>query len=94
MCTGIIAWKKGSDGGIFKMDKKGEWLTAPEDQRWVNNKIRELAVPCATLPRTLYPNGRLSDQPSPDFLILHYNWLVGPSKLVRMKKNKHWLLPY
>jgi hypothetical protein len=94
MCTGIIAWKHGHDGGIFKMDKKAEWVTAPEDQRWVNNKVREFTVPCATLPRNLYPNGRLSDQPPSEFLILHYNWLVGPSKQMRMRKNKHWLLPY
>lgn len=96
-CTGVIAWSHGADGGIFKVTDKAAWLAAPEDQRWVNSQLHAKSVSYETLPRDMYPNGVFSEgwkAECPQASILHYNWLVGPSKLARMKKNCHWLLPY
>jgi hypothetical protein len=96
-CTGLIAFLHGHDGGIFKVTDRPTWLQAPEDQRWVNTQLQIKQIPYDTLQRDLYPNGVFSEgwkTECPQFSILHYNWLVGPSKLARMKKNGHWILPY
>lgn len=93
-CTGFIAWRHGADGGVFHLNDKAKWLAAPEDQRWVNQRLHETQTNYDTVPRDLYPNGVFSQEPPSDFYILHYNWLVGPAKMARMKKHKHWILPY
>lgn len=96
-CTGLIAFSHGVDAGIFKVTDKAAWSAAPEDQRFVNTQIQTKGLSYDTLPRELYPNGVFSEgwkTECPQFSILHYNWLVGPSKLARMKKNGHWILPY
>lgn len=90
-CTGIIAWKHGHDGGIFTMNDKALWNSAPEDQRWVNTKLQGVAY--GTLPRDLYPNGIFVEQDLP-YLVLHYNHLVGNAKLIKMKKGGNWIIPY
>ncbi len=96
-CTGLIVWSHGHDGGIFKVTDRALWAQAPEDQRWVNTQLQTKQVTYDTLERDQYPNGVFSEgwkTECPQFSILHYNWLVGPAKLARMKKNGHWLLPY
>ncbi len=88
---------KGYDGGIFTMNDKAKWQEMPEDQRWVNRRLRETNTPYNTLPREFYPNGTYSDtwrETAPEFALLHYNWLVGNTKITKMKKNGHWLIPY
>jgi hypothetical protein len=93
-CTGLIAWRHGTEGGIFKMSDKTTWSAAPEDQRWVNAQLVKTGLRYGTLPRNLYPNGVFVEDQPPDFMILHYNWLVGNSKILKMKKHGHWLLSY
>ncbi len=93
-CTGFIAWRHGYDGGVFHLNNKEKWLAAPEDQRWVNTRLQETTTQYDTIPRNLYPNGVFSQEPPEGFFLLHYNWLVGPAKMMRMKKHKHWILPY
>lgn len=97
VCTGVIAWKKGHDNGVFFVHDKPKWKEMPEDQRWVNWKLRENNLTYDTLPRDLYPNGTYSNtwrETAPNFALLHYNWIVGNAKMTRMKKNSHWLIPY
>lgn len=93
-CTGLIAWRSDHHGGIFKVTNKTLWAAAPEDQRWVNTQLQTTMVPYGTLPRELYPNGVFVETQPPNFLILHYNWLVGNTKISKMKKHGHWIIPY
>jgi hypothetical protein len=93
-CTGFIAWKHEHDGGIFAVTDKATWTAAPEDQRWVNTQLQHLTVPYGTLPRELYPNGVFVESQPAGFLLLHYNWLVGNAKIMKMKKHGHWIIPY
>jgi hypothetical protein len=94
VCSGVIAWSKGADKGIFSVQDKAKWREKPEDQVWVNHRLREGTTPYDTLPIPLYPNGTHSENPPEGFYLLHYNWLVGNAKILRMKKNGHWLIPY
>jgi len=93
-CTGFIAWRSGHDGGIFKVTDKAVWVAAPEDQRWVNTTLQATSIPYNTLPRDLYPNGVFVDAQPANFLVLHYNWMVGNAKILKMKKHGHWIIPY
>lgn len=92
-CTGIIAWKHSHDMGIFSVHDRALWNSAPEDQRWVNTQLKMREIAYRTLPRDLYPNGVFVEE-QPEFLILHYNHLVGPTKIFKMKKHGHWIIPY
>lgn len=91
-CTGLIAWSQGADQGIFKMDNKALWLIKPEDQVWVNRKLA--TIPYAALPRNLYPNGTFTSAPPEAMFLIHYNHLVGTTKILKMKRNDHWIIPY
>lgn len=99
-CTGVIAFKHGADGGIFKITDQAIWSQKPEDQVWVNYAATQLGVPVAVLPREQYPNGaRLSlTKKDPELtekvFLLHYNYRVGDSKKADMKRFGDWLLPY
>ncbi len=99
-CTGVIAFRHGADGGIFKITDQALWAQKPEDQVWVNTAAKALDVPVAVLPRDLYPNGaRLTlTKRDPALLekccLLHYNYRVGDSKKADMKRFGDWLLPY
>lgn len=76
------------------MTNKAVWAAAPEDQRWVNTTLQGTSIPYNTLPRDLYPNGVFVDAQPANFLVLHYNWMVGNAKILKMKKNGHWIIPY
>jgi hypothetical protein len=93
-CTGFIAWSHGSDGEIFAMNDRSEWLTKPEDQVWVNKKLVANSVKYKTLDRHLYPNGTFVSQEGirNDAYILHYNYRVGKVKVADMKRFGDWLL--
>jgi hypothetical protein len=45
LCTGLVAWRHGADGGIFVVDDGYKWAEKPEDQVWVNWKLRKLSIP-------------------------------------------------
>jgi hypothetical protein len=93
-CTGFIALSHGSDGGIFAMNDRSEWLNKPEDQVWVNKKLVANGVKYKTLDRNLYPNGTFVSQEGirEDAYILHYNYRVGKVKVADMKIFGDWLL--
>lgn len=100
VCSGLIAWCHGADQGCFKLDNEKVWLEKPEDQVWVNYKLRELGIQVSVLPRDLYPNGArcTKTKTTPELkdkaICLHYNWRVGGSKKADMKRFGDWLLPY
>lgn len=94
-CTGLIAWAKGADGGIFDMNNKVEWLTKPEDQMWVQKRMAALGTKYRILDRDLYPNGTFVSLIGPNkgsAFLLHYNYRVGKSKVADMKRYGDWLL--
>jgi len=93
-CTGFIAWYHGSDGGIFEMNDREEWLKKPEDQVWVGKRLRALGLQYKALDRNLYPNGTFVSQEGirEDAYILHYNYRVGNVKVADMKKFGDWHL--
>lgn len=97
-CTGFIAWSHGLSPSLFQVNKYlSLWRAQPEDQVFVNARIRDEGVAFQTLPRDLYPNGQFARLYSPDSplksvaKILHYNYLVGLDKQRRMKINGDWL---
>ena len=62
------------------------------DQHYVNQKMKQLKIPCIQLDRSLFPNGIYINHVPPNALLLHYNYIVGDEKRNCMKANKHWLL--
>lgn len=100
VCSGIVAWSKGADRGIFKITDEVIWSKKPEDQVWVNYALALKNVEFSVLPRDEYPNGaRLSKtHTTPELkekaICLHYNYRVGNSKKEDMKRFGDWLLPY
>ncbi len=96
VCSGFIAWKHGHDYGIFKMNNREIWNEKPEDEAWVNYKLKTLNVPFRTLPRELYPNGTfvtaVAGLPEKVAYILHYNYRVGGQKVSDMKRFGDWHL--
>jgi hypothetical protein len=100
VCTGLVAWNKGADKGIFKITDEELWSKKPEDQVWVNIALHRIGLPYGTLPRDLYPNGARVTKTHTDpalkekAVCLHYNWRVGDSKKIDMKRFGDWHLPY
>jgi len=98
-CSGFIAWSHGVDTRIFTYDA-ATWKSHPEDQIFINKKIREHSVPFKTLPRNLYPNGSFASLfnngslRKRDAFLLHYNYLVGGAKKTKIRNNGDWLVPY
>lgn len=95
-CTGFIAWRHGADKGIFDTSDAKKWKERHDDQCWVNNEIKEKMLPFETLPRNLYPNGSYIPliNTLPDAFLLHFNYRVGNTKVMEMKKLGQWLIPY
>ena len=101
-CTGFMAWSHGLDTRIFDTREKALkiWKERPEDQIFVNRIMKELGMPVMTLPRLLYPNGSFVSMFGPGSLrkrsafILHYNYMVGVAKRLKIKNNGDWTLPY
>ena len=100
LCTGLVAWRHGADGGVFKIDNEAKWSEKPEDQVWFNWKRQKLNLPVVELPREIYPNGArvMKTKNNPELaekaICLHYNYRVGGSKKADMKRLGDWLLPY
>jgi hypothetical protein len=100
VCSGLIAWSKGADQGIFKITDESVWVKKPEDQVWVNYILAQKNMQVDVLPRDEYPNGaRLSKTHTSKELkdkavCLHYNYRIGDSKKIDMKRFGDWLLPY
>jgi hypothetical protein len=99
VCTGFLAWSHGLSSSLFNVSEYTDlWKSKPEDQVFVNARLKAENTVFKTLPRDLYPNGQfLSLYTSDSELkakckILHYNYLVGMDKQRRMKINGDWLL--
>jgi hypothetical protein len=96
VCTGFIAWKKGIDSSIFKINEVEVWNNKPEDQAWVNYALKKYDVKYLTLPRNLYPNGMFVNIVGPkntkEEFILHYNYRIGQQKREDMKRFGDWYL--
>ena len=97
-CTGFIAWSYGVPQILFQVNASLDlWKKQPEDQVFVNAKLREEGIPFQTLPRDLYPNGQFIRRYSEGSVlktttkILHYNYTVGIDKHKRMRQNNDWL---
>jgi hypothetical protein len=97
-CTGFFTLKQQSlEKSPFLVDNIASWRELREDQVWVNKKIVEYEVPFDYFNRDLFPNGtylteRRWDKSEP--YILHYNHLVGLTKISYMKRNRHWYIIY
>lgn len=96
VCSGFIAWKKGIDSRIFKINDSEIWNQQPEDQAWVNYSLKKYSVVYKTLPRLLYPNGTfvnlVGPQETKEAFILHYNYRFGQQKKSDMKRFGDWYL--
>jgi len=96
ICGGIIIVdrsKIGSSKYIFTLDNP-IWKTM-EDQGYMQYKVKTLNIPHYTLDRDLFPNGvylRNNKWVDTNPFLLHYNWVIGDEKEVKMKQNNHWLL--
>ncbi len=99
-CTGVILFKHGINHRVFVINDDQKWLKQPEDQVWVNMRLRELDIEWIVLSREGFPNGaRLTITKRDDNLramayLLHYNYRVGDIKKTDMKRYGDWLLPY
>lgn len=99
-CTGLVAFKHGGDGGIFKITDETLWSAKPEDQVWVNEAAGRLGVAVGILPRELYPNGarcsltHSTPELKNEAYLLHYNYRVGGTKVADMKRFGDWHLIY
>lgn len=97
-CTGFIAWRKGASAEPFTLSAadKELWEKTPEDQVFVNTKMRALGHSFSSLPRALYPNGMFASLTGikDTAFLLHYNYLVGAMKQKKMKANGDWIIPY
>jgi hypothetical protein len=100
LCSGLIAWKKDADSGVFKITDEEVWKTKPEDQVWFNYALKKGGILCMSLPRELYPNGarvtktHSSTELKEKAICLHYNYRVGDAKKSDMKRFGDWTLPY
>ena len=96
-CTGFFCYKRDFEKSPFAVDNIDLWKELREDQVWVNKKIVEYNIEFDYLERNLFPNGtylsnnRLSGL---EPYLIHYNHLVGNTKISMMKRNKHWFIVY
>jgi len=96
ICSGFIAWKRGIDTRIFKINDAEVWNKQPEDQAWINYALKKYDIVYSTLPRNLYPNGifvnMIGPQKEKEAFILHYNYRIGNQKRGDMKRFGDWYL--
>lgn len=97
-CTGFFSIKRSFPmQSPFHIDSSSLWKQLREDQVWVNKKIVDYNVPFEYLERELFPNGvylRDDNWKKLEPYLIHYNHLVGNTKISMMKKNKHWFIVY
>lgn len=98
-CSGVIAHDhaKQSFQELYTFEKE-LWKTSLEqDQVYIQNRLKMLSMPYGTLPRSLYGNGKIQMSglwKQQDWVLLHYNFRIGLSKKLGMKKDGNWLIPY
>ena len=63
------------------------------DQWYINHYMAKYrGVKIKLLERHLFPNGVFVNFIPSEYLILHYNYLIGDAKREKMVRNGHWLL--
>lgn len=99
VCTGFIAWRH-FDGlaDLFKIDDATVWSAKPEDEAWVNHKLKQTGIVYTSLPRDLYPNGTFVNALMKDperkkkAFLLHYNYRIGNTKKADMMRAGDWVI--
>jgi hypothetical protein len=97
VCTGFFSFKRSLEKSPFNIDNIDLWKEVREDQIWVNKKLLEYDISFDYLQQDLFPNGvYLSNNRliGLEPYLIHYNHLVGNTKINIMKRNKHWYLVY
>ena len=101
LCTGFICYKKENlFKSPFKVYDEEKWKNIKQDQPWVNEHIKEYNIPALSLDQGLFPNGTyiegnvsgIKNVLNEDRFILHYNWLIGVTKIKKMKENNNWYM--
>lgn len=98
-CTGVIAMKltettRAHFKELFAIVSE-TWRAATTDQDYIHVRLKALALPHKTLPRTIFPNGiflRGDKYKELNPVLLHFNYLVGNTKKQTMKRKGYWYL--
>ena len=99
MCTGYM-FIKSSDRliklyDVISEEGRKKYLKCAfnnNDQTYFNDYVKRACIFNA-LPLEKYPNGKMFyDNPMLDPVLVHFNWLMGHLKMVKMKEYKMWLL--
>jgi len=95
ICSGVIAERHRGIHDLYEFHAE-EWLVAQkQDQPYILGRLKKLGTPFYTLERNLFANGKyLMDLGWKDgnWILLHYNYMVGPKKKYTMKKHGHWYI--
>jgi hypothetical protein len=99
-CTGVIGMLLNSETrpkfkDLFKIQSE-TWSVAMTDQDYIANRLKELQISYATLPRTEFPNGIFlanNKYRETDPYLVHFNYIVGKMKQRIMIEKECWTLP-
>ena len=94
ICSGFLAFQKGADRGCFALTDQPLWREQPEDQVYIAKTLEKRGISFALLPRNLYPNGVFVKNRPEEAYILHYNHMVGNTKVIQMRATKQWIIAY
>jgi hypothetical protein len=100
MCTGYM-YIKSSERLIALYDclsKEGKrkyesCALINNDQTYFNNYVKRRCMMCP-LPLSLYPNGKMfynnHERISSTAILIHFNWVKGHDKMLKMREHKKW----
>ena len=98
-CSGFFIMDRNPiEKSPFVIHDDNDWKNIREDQLWINKYLNEYKIPFEYLDRSLFPNGAfmyngISEwKKFTDMYILHYNFMVGDTKINKMKENNHWYI--
>ena len=99
-CTGVIGMLLNEQTrpqlkDLYKVVSE-PWTTAMTDQDYIANRLIQLTIPYATLPRGEFPNGIFLSkdrykQTNP--YLVHFNYIIGKTKQRFMIEKECWVLP-
>lgn len=89
LCTGFMMLKNTPD--VLRLLDCSTPQYYIHDQDYINKVIKDFNIVCGTFDRYYFPNGVYVADVNDAFLILHYNYLVGSDKQMKMQQNYHWL---
>jgi hypothetical protein len=97
ICSGVIAERYSSQHTLYEF-YSDQWIAAErQDQPYISKRLKLLGIPYKTLHRKLFQNGYILSSGAwkdGDWVLLHYNYMVGVRKKLRMKQNGHWTIQY